>query len=480
MTYVEIGCLLAAVVVASLRNWRLGVLFAVVIGFLQDPIRKLTPGEPVVLSATVLVAMVITGAFAVFRLGAPNLRRLFPLNIRQVAGLFIILVLIQSIRTAAFKGSPVLGLLGLLFYMSPLLAIWIAFHFSKTLLNVKNLLQVYCAAVLAASGTILLSVAGYRPRLFEEVGTGLWVYSRYLQNYIPPHVGILRSAEIAGWHMAAGACFLFVYAVSFTRGVRLAVCIMLSGGLAAVALFSARRKTLILFILFLCFYGLLLLIKKQRTSTRRIVFALLMCAIGGGSLFLSSDSESAGQLYFEQGGTAFGDAGGRFVGVGIDGAIASYKQGGFLGLGAGAGAQGAQHFGGVRTGWGAEGGIGKIIAELGVLGFVPAFLAGFLILRFTWRSLGSIRREMFPYSPLAFGLMAFLFANIPVFIIAAQVYGDYFVLLILGLSLGAALRIPRLVHAAAIPVAQNAGMNSQSGRLLPQQFRHRDIPAGSG
>lgn len=471
MTYLAVGGLLAVVLAASVRDWRLGALMAVIIGFLQDPIRKLTPGEPVVLSAMVLVAMTLAAIFAISRLGLPSLHPLFPIDIRMVSAVFIIVVVIQSIRIAAFSGAPVLGVLGLLFYLTPFLAIWIAFHFSKTLLQVKHLILVYCAGTLAVCGTILLSVAGYRPVIFNEVGEGLWVYNAFTQNYITTHVGILRSAEVAGWHMTAGACLLFIYAVSFTRGVRLAVCIMLSAGLAGSALFSARRKTIVLFILFLCFYGLMILIKRQRTSTPRIIAALLMCLIGGCSLFLSADSNSIGQPYFEHSGTAFEDVESRFIGVGINGVIAAYRQGGFFGLGAGAGAQGAQHFGGVRTGWGGEGGLGKIISELGVLGFVPAFLAAILILRFAWRSLGLMPREVPPYSPVAFGLMAFLLANIPVFIIAAQVYGDYFVLLVLGLSLGAVLRIPRLVYAETTPMAPRLGANFQNRKLPAQRYR---------
>jgi len=47
--------------------------------------------------------------------------------------------------------------------------------------------------------------------------------------------------------------------------------------------------------------------------------------------------------------------------------------------------------------------------------------------------------------PFVVGILVFLIANIPTFAIASQVYGDVFVLIILGFLAGALFALPRQV-----------------------------------
>jgi len=47
-------CLLALAALVALVDWRRGWLLAVVIGILQDPARKLTPGTPVEMTFSIL------------------------------------------------------------------------------------------------------------------------------------------------------------------------------------------------------------------------------------------------------------------------------------------------------------------------------------------------------------------------------------------------------------------------------------------
>jgi hypothetical protein len=107
---------------------------------------------------------------------------------------------------------------------------------------------------------------------------------------------------------------------------------------------------------------------------------------------------------------------------------------GFFGAGAGMGSQGAQHFGGgaAVVGSSAEGGLGKVLAELGVPGLFLLLWAGGQLALYVWRALKRMHRGDSNRVLLASGTLAFLAVNGVVFTTAHQVYGDVFVLLILG------------------------------------------------
>ena len=107
---------------------------------------------------------------------------------------------------------------------------------------------------------------------------------------------------------------------------------------------------------------------------------------------------------------------------------------GWLGGGLGVASQGAQHFGGGAEVFGGagEGGLGKITAELGVPGLVIALWFGFAAVRYGWHVLMFVSQRSATVARLAYGLVAFLVANLAVFFVATQVFGDLFVLLAAG------------------------------------------------
>jgi hypothetical protein len=101
------------------------------------------------------------------------------------------------------------------------------------------------------------------------------------------------------------------------------------------------------------------------------------------------------------------------------------------------------------VGGGAEGGLGRIVTELGLPGlFVIVWLVLSLGL-FTWRSIG--RGLSGSRASLQSGLAAFVAANAVTFVVTSQVFGDIFVLLILGWTVGLLLRSLR-EHRAGVPL----------------------------
>jgi protein-S-isoprenylcysteine O-methyltransferase Ste14 len=94
--------------------------------------------------------------------------------------------------------------------------------------------------------------------------------------------------------------------------------------------------------------------------------------------------------------------------------------------------------------------------------------------RFVSRALAFTTRASPPHARLAYGLVALLAAKVASFSVAAQVYSDLFVLLIMGWSLGFLLAMPGL--AARAQAQRQAAANLAPG---PQKAiaPHRGPPA---
>ena len=129
---------------------------------------------------------------------------------------------------------------------------------------------------------------------------------------------------------------------------------------------------------------------------------------------------------------------------------------GIFGSGAGTGSQGAQHFGGGAeiVGAAAEGGLGKVLAELGVPGLALLLWLVVSFARYIWAILIHVKSDVPVRATLTFWLLSFQAANASVYVIAHQVFGDIFVLVILGFSLGFILAIPQMQKASVGATAQ--------------------------
>jgi hypothetical protein len=114
------------------------------------------------------------------------------------------------------------------------------------------------------------------------------------------------------------------------------------------------------------------------------------------------------------------------------------------------GTQGGQHFGGGGEAAGAaEGGLGKIMLELGIPGLVLVGWLGLFLARHLLWILRLSSRMAPELARLCYGLVSLLLANIATFTVATQAYGDLFILLILSSCLGFVLAIPAIVEQEA-------------------------------
>lgn len=198
-------------------------------------------------------------------------------------------------------------------------------------------------------------------------------------------------------------------------------------------------------LIFAGIYGSMLFVFTRKAGRMLIVGAVMAALLGiVGALSLTDSASRKGHrfdVYLERGATVFGEAEDRFSKLGL-GSIGWALDGyGYFGGGLGVASQGGQHFGGGsgRFGGAGEGGLGKIVAELGVPGLaLIAWIAGAILVYLRGLMAGVTGRES-PAVPLFLGLVAFLAANVPLFVVATQIFGDPFVLLTLGWIFGFAI-----------------------------------------
>jgi hypothetical protein len=260
--------------------------------------------------------------------------------------------------------------------------------------------------------------------IIYDVGTALESYS-----------GIFRVGEIAAWHAATVAIFLIILASrDHSLGLRIGMGVLVVGLIGAILL-TGRRKMLMTLTIFVVTQWALLTIFRRGGS--RVVVTLLILGIFGSLGLALLDPSSDKGLYLQRGISVFDDAIERLL-TAINLFSPAIPRSYGIGLGAGVTAQGSQHVGGVGVSAGGvgEAGIGKIVIELGLLGMIAVVV---LIVRLSVRLFTNLKflsqtSERLLYYSVSF--IAFIVANLATFTVATQVYGDYFVLTIIGLVAG--------------------------------------------
>jgi hypothetical protein len=439
----------------SLANWRIIFLAVILVGFAQDPLRKLVPGEPVFFVVLCTAAMGVALFGAMLKHGVVSIEPIAGGNgaTRTALWLAIAVVAVQAVLSLMRYGSPIIAAIGLLSYLSPIPAIWLAYHYTRGVTDMRRFLVLYVGVVAIVTAGIYMSKAGIESPLFRQVGVGLVVYDPTV-GVVETHPGFMRSAEVGAWHVGAAACILVVLAVTFnSRVLRLitppAVLLYLAAGVL-----TGRRKVLIIVATFVAVYLVLLYYYRHRSGRRALLLVAVMCGAFIASALSLTPAESSFRPYLDRGQSVFGSApGDRLMDLGIASVGWAIAAGGFFGLGVGAGSQGTQHFfsgGQVIAGGAAEGGLGKVAVELGVPGLVLVVLTMALVARNVGRILTVIAARDARLLALCLGLVAFCAANVPVFMGASQIYGDPFVLMLLGSFLGFVLAAPRIGNRAAV------------------------------
>jgi hypothetical protein len=96
------------------------------------------------------------------------------------------------------------------------------------------------------------------------------------------------------------------------------------------------------------------------------------------------------------------------------------------------------------------------------------------MLRLLWRLLKSLPHQERELVTLSYGLVAFLGANLLMFLVSSQVYGDLFVLFLLGWVLGFVMAVPRMKRVPSAR-APERGMIPERNRPSRGRLNVREV-----
>lgn len=377
MAYFLTALVLVPALAVAFSNWRYGLFACVLVAILQDPLRKLTPGEPVYF---ILLVGVVFGAAFLTAWGR------VPLDLNRIVGwrrnlglpfnLFLMLLAAQAANVYLQFGSSVLMGIGLLSYLAPLPALMLGYQYAKRggIRGIERWLWFYLAAIFLALISVYLEYAGVSSPMFGEVGSGIAIYDRNLGLYIDANCGLFRASEIAAWHAGTAACILFLVGTAWRLTIpRILIACALLGFFVGIGLLTGRRKMLAEIAIFLSAYTFLVAMFHKggrKLAVVAILFGVLSYIAAVGLLetdpaekrYHSQFQQQESYLsYVERGKTVIEDMPDRLVGLGIKPIEWAINRFGLFGAGLGMSSQGTQHFSGGAAVFGGagEGGLAR-------------------------------------------------------------------------------------------------------------------------
>ena len=431
----------AAALAAAARP-RAGMYLLVLVGCLQDPVRKIMPGTPpwmAIAGLPVWLGMCL-GAFTRDRDAWGRFERAYP-ALGRLSRLFILCLVPPGLVALSYGlGAWRMALLGAFAYLEPLATIVLGFSFVRRGEELRELLVFYVTVI----GVLLVgTVLEYLDWGSALVGTralgAAWI--RYPEHGGDPFAllsGFFRSPDIMGWHASMAVMISLTLAVASSR-TRDRAWVLLAAWAAASLLVAGRRKMMLMPVI----WALFMLWANTTKGRTRMAGALLlaMATTLGGLWFLSGEGLIQGD-YYSYAATTARDAPERFRGGTIQALWDTLLQSGALGRGLGSATQGAQHIeGGAGQSW-QESGASKLMVELGLPGFCCSLLLVIVLL-------GAVRRlvDRAPLSTaegtLVVSLTGMLVANGVCFLVSHQVYGDLLVVTTTAFVLGVVLSGPR-------------------------------------
>ncbi len=437
--------------VMSVTNARNAILSIFAIGFLQDPFRKMVPGEPIYF--IVMVGLVFGLVFLV-TLQRQGLRQIgepfvgWSGSLRQPMALFLLVLFLQFIHSIVRYGNPVVSLIGLLSYTAPLFAIVVGYFLVTRAQDIRRAMKIFISIGLLLSITVVLSFLGFELKIFKEVGEGLLIYDQ--GTILRSFSGFMRTGEIAAWHIAMACCFIMVLYLSSKRKPPVLIVAALIIFMMGVIALTGRRKMLMLITVFFVIYGLGFSYYLKKLSINYVVSGILAASIVWLLVTLLGpvgDGDSVGN-YIARSTSVYGSATSRAVELGFKPISWAYNRVGLLGGGLGIASQGSHLFNVASIAGGSgEGGLGKIMVELGLPGLLAALWLVVAFARYINLSVKLSAQRFVPehVMPLMLGIACILLVNLMTFSVATQVYGDMFILIIIGLLAGFLFALPKLV-----------------------------------
>jgi hypothetical protein len=428
-------------VLVALQNWRIGLLLCVLVGAVQDPVRKVTPDTPIYL--TLAFVPIYVAMFINLWMTYPVLSNFFRYYPRAAAiALFVFLALaISSVKTLSYGLHAWQAVvLGLSFYIGWIPALFLGFFYLRRDYNEldRPLLLFGIITSVMLVGTLLeyVGVKFSAPWLGMVAYTG--EYRRWFNDTdsVAMISGFYRSPEIMGWH-AATLVIVSVYMMVRRPTWAVLWFPQAAWGLGCVFL-GGRRKMFIMILIFVGFFVFALLAEGRRRLG--VLFYLLLV----GVLLAFVSSYFVSERYINSAESSFTVANKRVSGQTITGPLWLLTLVGPFGYGVGTKSQGTQH---LQIDFDTpliEGGFEKVLVELGIVGTVVMLVFVVFLVRIVVESFRRVWTSQMDSTPVA-ALAGFLIANALTYLIAFQVYGDPFIGFLLGIGGGLLLSASRLV-----------------------------------
>jgi len=425
---IAVGCVIA------LLNWRWGIAAALLVGLLQDPLRKLIPGTPGILvmaSAPVWLAATLSATFRNPG-GIHRFLNQFP-RLGTWIQVFALYLLIPATLSATYgAGSWQITLLGLFVYSTAFLVLVAGWRYPDRVAGLQGFLVFYAgaAAVFLIGGPLeVWGIGEHFPAIGTEALGHVWVTYR---TGAAVHMlsGFFRGPDVMGWH--ASLVFMVSVIMAFrARGTaRIAWIALAVWGVLNIWL-CGRRKMLAMVPVFMGSY--LFFIFRFKDFRRIVSIACTVVVIGGMGWYLISSlyQDSAVEAFYM---TTFTEAEGRIQHHGVQSVLSTIDQAGFWGYGLGMSQQGVHNIQAEKPRLWQESGPGKIVAELGVPGALLLIGLGAVLLLTTFHVVRFSRRHASFY--FVAGIFSILIANMTSALVSAQIFGDPLVLLLLAFFTG--------------------------------------------
>lgn len=441
MYQIGLFALVAFSCVVALQNRYAGLLLCVLVAVIQDPVRKVTLGTPAYLTVA-FVPVYLCMVLNLMRSTTPmtTVRAHFPEL--YGAAIFLVVALLASTAQTLSYGSHTLGLafLGLFSYGGGVPAVLLGFFYIRkdTSEFDKPIVLMTLIISLMLIG-VPLEHFGYKfshPWLGTIATQGVWRRWYSSTGYVEMISGFYRSPEIMGWH-AALLVILCVYLMA-RRPQWLPVWVALASWGFGCILLSGRRKMVIMVIVYLISFVIL----SRGWHRTKLLISLLIAL----SILLPVVLTSIDDRYVASAESSFGAASDRLSNQLVEGPLWLLENVGLFGYGVGVRTQGTQHLNVQINAPTHEGGFEKILVELGIVGTLSAFVFLYFFARSAWSSYRRTQRAKLDQTLMP-ALMSFIIANAAAFTVAFQIYGDPFVVFIVGFAGGVLLSGSRLALA---------------------------------
>ncbi len=450
----------------ALFNWRMGLYFFIVVGLVQDPVRKLIPGVPgyLVLATVPVWFAILVKLFTSRPHILRPLKQQYP-SLNKSIFLLLLSMIPAAILSATYgPGSWQLTLVGAFSYGTILLGLIVGFWYAHNVKMLRNLLGFYCVVAASMQIGTYLEYSGYSlPTLGTAMFNAEWI--RYIPGEIIHMVsGFFRSPDVMGWHAVMLAMTAITLAVS-GRGWKRWLWVILAVWGCGLSVLCGRRKMIYMLPIFFVVMTWLHWFIRGRMKKISLAIVLFLSLSGGVYFYKYMSPHEAYMTYYTENPNQAVE---RFEKDGFDALLVTYQQNGFWGAGLGSATQGTHHLKVARPRTWQEGGVSRIMVELGVPGLFCFIYFGYALITTGWRL---VTKRIDPNNKnftIWAGLFTMMLTNAGSFVVSGQIFGDPFISCFFAFMIGALLSAVRLDEAMLIRPQRFSNSRQIKPQKLPQ------------